>query len=399
MDTRNVCLSVTNISLAIDTETLLWIYNEHEASYRFPTIWFSLCVLVIGVFGNGLVVYSYGLKFNRTTANVYILWLAIFDLIGCLVGIPFETFTLRFPMMYGVDVPCRLFRYVTLVGYVCQIFILLCISVDRFFKVCRPFTRMPPMKTSRAILMLTVIGIVLSSSSLFIFGKMTITTCFPEVVGVTCSISDDVKDTIYPTIFYSVLSVITFACMIVIAVLYVFIVKEVLKWKRGSNYTSGSCQTCCAGNCGRRRARPTFAFLSMGESKTTKAGPNDIACKFSKDGTQEENNVEGRNLCSKAEVIRTESGFKDRANVNKTAVIFSVVSLSFIISYLPYFAGQILLKAQLVRFDDLTYDMKVLMEIFAKSYYLNNMTNPVIYSIFNTKFRNEIRNLFLGQWK
>ena len=94
--------------------------------------------MITGLIGNGFVVYAYGHCFKRSRANVYTYWLAICDISCCILNIPFEVFQIRYPLMYGETVSCKLFRTLALVLYSWQGLMLLCISFDRYAKICKP---------------------------------------------------------------------------------------------------------------------------------------------------------------------------------------------------------------------------------------------------------------------
>ena len=391
MQLRNICSSVTNLTLAIDKDTLIWMYNEREVSYRYPAIWFSLVILFAGLPGNGLVAYAYGMRFKRTTANIYILWLAIFDLTCCVVSIPFETFTLRFPMMYGANIPCKVIRAISVTAYVCQCLMLVCISLDRYYKVCDPLKSLQNKRPAYAVLMVILTGIFIACFSGVIYGKMTIRTCFPEVIVVTCSISDDVIGTVFPTVYYGILFLLFIGGMIVVAIVYVKIIGVVLRLKSRSkeskertNRKRGCLYTISYRNTTIYEETSHSAQITITLSTRNNGGdPAELRVQ-----NTSENRTDSGNLC------RVQSGFLDRAQIYKTTSIFLVVSVTFVLSYIPYLTGEILLKSEVVRFETLCDGMKAFMEIVAKSYYINNATNPVIYSVYNRNFRREIINLF-----
>ena len=394
MQIRNICSSVTNLTLAIDKDSLIWMYNEREVSYRYPAIWFSLFILFVGLPGNGLVAYAYGMRFKRTTANIYILWLAIFDLTCCVMSIPFETFTLRFPMIYGTNVPCKIFRAISVTAYVCQCLMLVCISLDRYYKVCDPLKSLQNKRPAYAVLMVILTGICIACFSGVIYGKMTIRTCFPEVTGVTCSISDDVIGTVFPTVYYGILFLLFIGGMIVVSIVYVKIIKVVLRLKSRSKESKGRAHR-------KRGCMYTISYRNTTiDEETIHSAEISITLSTRNNGdTQEglgdrdtsENTANSGNFC------RVQSGFLDRVQMYKTTSIFLVVTLTFVLSYIPYLTGEILLKSEIVKFEDLCGGMKAFMEIVAKSYYINNATNPVIYSVYNRNFRREIINLFAGR--
>lgn len=81
---------------------------------------------------------------------------------------------------------------------------------------------------------------------------------------------------------------------------------------------------------------------------------------------------------------RRKSTKKDRTRVAnlKTAVMLFVVTVVFIVTFLPAF----LMALQLLPYDIIIFYM----------YFANNVANPVIYSFMNKNFRDDLKKLFCG---
>lgn len=172
-----------NRTLAIlPADYILWHLNEKLFEKNKPAIIFLLISMVVGTVGNGLVVYVYGWCLRpNSSKNIFITWLAVFDLISCCVTIPFEAFDLRFPMLYGERTLCKMSRTLAFAVNITSGLILVLIAFDRLQITRPPYKSYTKKKTRLLILLVTVISFVVSIPALFVFGTKTIPTLFPGV--------------------------------------------------------------------------------------------------------------------------------------------------------------------------------------------------------------------------
>jgi hypothetical protein len=63
----------------------------------------GMMLMIIGVIGNTIVLYVYKFRFRRSTSRIFILSLAVFDLITCLLGMPFHIMDMLYPYMFVWD--------------------------------------------------------------------------------------------------------------------------------------------------------------------------------------------------------------------------------------------------------------------------------------------------------
>ena len=82
-----------------DLDTDLWatvLQRERDEMYlKLPTFLMLGILMVIGVPGNLFVLAVYHLKVKHSAYRVFVLCMAAFDLVNCLVGIPFEMVDLK----------------------------------------------------------------------------------------------------------------------------------------------------------------------------------------------------------------------------------------------------------------------------------------------------------------
>ena len=83
-----------------------------------------------------------------------------------------------------------------------------------------------------------------------------------------------------------------------------------------------------------------------------------------------------------------------QARARKTALLMFLISLAFIVSYLPHLALMLyrVLKEDFV--ENMDGDGRSIYRFFLRSYFLNCAINPVIYGVFDTRFRAAVKGLF-----
>ncbi|XP_054750528.2 D(2) dopamine receptor A-like [Lytechinus pictus] len=112
---------------------------------------FRSLILVAGILGNILIILVYVRKRIRTSTDVFILSLGIADLSVC-VAMPLKIFA-SYNRNYTNSGLCKLTHYSSLIGTFLSMFLTLCISIDRYFAVCRPMLKKKIVTPSRALKM------------------------------------------------------------------------------------------------------------------------------------------------------------------------------------------------------------------------------------------------------
>ncbi|CAG2189884.1 unnamed protein product [Mytilus edulis] len=118
---------------------LLKIENTFEAEALTPITVYLILLMITGVVGNTIVLYIYKFRFKRSTPRIFILSLAAFDLITCLLGMPYHILDMLYPYLFVWDTVCKVLSFALTFTILASIFILDLIAIDRYRKICRPF--------------------------------------------------------------------------------------------------------------------------------------------------------------------------------------------------------------------------------------------------------------------
>ncbi|ESO99554.1 hypothetical protein LOTGIDRAFT_158646 [Lottia gigantea] len=346
---------------------------------------------VLGIVGNAIAFYIYMKKREKSTSTIFILSLAVTDFLTCLIVVPYTIAAelLQYHLVY--DVVCKSYLFLITSNVPLSAFIMVAIGFDRYFCICHPFLHILTVKIAKiCVFLLTVFsfalgiitslqyGVYLESSRLIqtelpndteYYGEYYYIEpsnesqelpplpknftyygiCVPNEIILSNSTSD-----IYQKI-YAALFLFSF---IIVAVLYALIYRSILvrrawrnRCKRASCYTSV--------NCGE---------LGMEETQLTAVAVNGIAPPLI-------GAAMGKGPIRAAAALREKMMY---ANI-KTAAMLFVVTLIFIISYLPSW----LMGLELIPFNLIIYQL----------YFLNNVANPFIYAFMNRTFRDDLKQL------
>ena len=226
----------------LPVEYLLWISNEKQYEINRPTVIITVISIILGLIGNILVIYVFGFCFKRTTANIFVSCLALSDTFTCFF-LCFETLDLRYPL-YSGNYPeiCKTVRFLEVFCHSCSSILLVCIAMDRFYKICKPFIYISLKKVKRVLAWLIISMLLLSWPVAFIHGPETVVTPYPQVNGKDCADDDNFKGSVYSGLYFFLLLIITLCCIFAVVILYCRIYWAIIKWKFsivGENNNSG----------------------------------------------------------------------------------------------------------------------------------------------------------------
>uniref|UniRef100_A0A3Q2QTQ8 Opsin 4 n=1 Tax=Fundulus heteroclitus TaxID=8078 RepID=A0A3Q2QTQ8_FUNHE len=116
-----------------------------------------LVIGITGVVGNFLVIYAFSRSRSlRTPANMFIINLAITDLLMCITQAPiFFTTSMHKRWIFG-EKGCELYAFCGALFGICSMITLMVIAIDRYFVITRPLTSIGVLSRKRALLVLLV---------------------------------------------------------------------------------------------------------------------------------------------------------------------------------------------------------------------------------------------------
>ena len=144
---------------------------------------FLSSLIVIGLFGNVHVLYVYCRKYKKSNYRIYVLWLAILDILNCTITAPLVIFYLFTPVVYPNDIFCKIFRFMLYFFAMCSTSALVVIAVDRCRKVLKPLKRQITTTQAKKLCVLCLlVALVLSWPAIVLFGLTDAPTGIPGLL-------------------------------------------------------------------------------------------------------------------------------------------------------------------------------------------------------------------------
>ncbi|KAM4730070.1 melanopsin-A-like [Anableps anableps] len=119
-----------------------------------------LAIGVTGVVGNVLVIFAFSRSRSlRTPANMFIINLAVTDLLMCATQSPvFFTTSMHKRWIFG-EKGCELYAFCGALFGICSMITLMVIAIDRYFVITRPLTSIGVLSRKRALLILMAVWV------------------------------------------------------------------------------------------------------------------------------------------------------------------------------------------------------------------------------------------------
>ncbi|XP_063418013.1 cholecystokinin receptor type A-like [Mytilus trossulus] len=404
---------------------LLKIENAFEAEALTPITVYLILLMITGVIGNTIVLYIYKFRFKRSTPRIFILSLAAFDLITCILGMPYHILDMLYPYLFVWDTACKVLSFALTFTILASIFILDLIAIDRYRKICRPFKKQLSGIGSKIMSWVTVlIAIISAIPMLLIYGTAEVPTARnPNITGKACYVSDDYIESYFPLIY----DAFTFLIFIVSVFILVGFYSKVgvTIWKRRKFNESNESKRSGSG-----QSTPKTSIIQLNvitdeakesgnvqifDSNSLVTAPKDSPLPYrstTSDPKKERKNRKGLRLMPKPSSTAHDSSTIDhrstrsnksshRLHVTKkekrilriTGMLF-VITLIFIISFLPYLCIEIVNGLNDEFWDEKSISEIIFFNLLMRTYFINSMINPIIYWFLDHKFKEEVIRLF-----
>lgn len=413
--------NATNVSVAFP------VFEDLHNYHLIPVMVYVCILFVIGVPGNVFVCYIYYFKWTKKTSRVFILALAVFDLINNLVSLPTEIALLSNFHNFDHPILCKASRFLTFAMNSASATVLVGIGWDRLMGICY-WSKMRPMKIRTAKIIVAgavALAFVTGWPALFIYG--TFTHPFKPDQK-TCLYADEYIGSIYTTIFAWYVLGSNLVYNVILAILYFIIGRHIM-----SHQTSGKNGLDRFGPIRRSSAMSNSSVcedLYLADNLILKNGQckkgrfiwrsNSLNVKqYNSVENSRRNTMENQKPPTPSKLIRPKSSptlslspkpsaFSQtfstssgsyvtgrRYRTGKTTTTLFVVTMVFIISFVPYCVISItrLSNVKVFFYENASIVGKVFYHLFLRTYFLSSVLNPLIYNGFNAKFRAECKLL------
>ncbi|XP_064602507.1 5-hydroxytryptamine receptor 1-like [Liolophura sinensis] len=405
--------------------------NSSEVLSKWPVIFLLVFVLVAGVIGNGLVFLTSAVKRKRSSCSQFILHLAIYDMIACVTVIPVSLTGLLQRNIVHHNVVCKIFMFLCLLFALSSVVTLDLVAIDRFLKICRPFSYGISYEASKRLFFLEFItGLVFAMATLFFQGMTRVEDnssplyCYRGI----CLLNNDFYESEYRFVFNLMIAIVLAAMFLVLFVCYALVMRTILRRRSGYVTSLPKVVITQAPGCSDHQLLENMATISKvpehchpdstqeqsvsdcGQTTTFSLGSTgnliDLECAATDlDVGRSNTDISAQTLSvnfpktSSRKKSVTRPSCRRQASAIKSAKILSIVTLGFVLCWLPTWALGSFIRLHVRSAEKLlrmtpAHDNAVM--FFQFWYLTNHAVNPIIYAFMDQTFRKDCMRLLLG---
>ena len=374
----------------ISAEYILIGLNAKETSKHMGGIIFISLLMMTGVIGNGHVLAIFGRKMKPSNHRTFICVLGLVDMVACLVGMPFVLVDLTHQLTFTMTAICKTFRFVNYFVALTSSLLMLVVTIDRYRKVCHPLNWQISARMAKvACGLVTMFGVGSSWPTLFLFGHSTVETDHENITGVRCATDDQFVHTNYQKLFNTYLICVVIITFVVHIALYILICRTLV------NHDSGKLKI--------KTTEPRKSFhsteidmsdiaeLSVIHTSDSPIESRQSRNKFTKDASR-------KCASSKYKLAQSTRNIKNQAKhhleTRRITIIFFSIVVIFMISYIPHLTLKIIVHS--TKFlENLSLPGTIIYNIVRWCFFINSMSNAIVYMFLDKKFRSEVISFYL----
>ena len=383
-----VLINETGNSSCVPDERIVDLVRNGEAAILLPSIIYTAILMVLGLPGNFAVIFVYLFKMDKTPSRRFFISLAVCDFVNCSFGMPVELGLLS--NFYTFDYPwlCRISRFMNYFLNNTSSCLHIAIAFDRYRRVRYPLR---PAMTVGCFKLVCIIAVIFSFISacpaLFIYGTKSNWFEIPDVnrtfiLTKTCHV-DDSADKILRLAFSIYLLIATLLTFFMLITLYALITRVLV----------------------RRRTFLAHAYTCVKDPKhkSTKSARSTSTSNVLIHLTRPSDPDINIHAAVDSHVVMVEP-FRDRTHsdmsgvtihgiklrVGRTTFILFIVTLVFMLSFIPHL---VIINMRYTNQDVFTDLSRLGWQVFhvgLRSYLLNSAVNPMIYCFLNKDFRTKV---------
>lgn len=358
-----------------------FLFPNHEVLLQSltPVLVYMIVLFTLGIPGNICVLYIYLFKVRESTTRVFILALAMVDMIHCSLNMPVEIALLVNFDDFDYPVLCKISRFISSVVNNSSAFILIAIAIDRFKRICRPHGHMIDSKMAKKLVIAAWSFAVLTSWQMCVlYGTRTLKR------GKTCLISDHMQKTIFPTLFVYVLVVGQCITDLLLITFYSLVGREVcLRKAQRRHRRSQRISTDIS------QLRTSLDFSVETTPSPTSGKTDRFSFIFHRETSNESKSSQSRNSNNFSRESRGSS--IRRQILSKTTIMMFLVTVAFILSFVPHTMAVIIRYQAKGHIQSLSTSGMVTYQLFLRSYFMNSVLNPFIYCFVSKQFRKQFK--------
>ncbi|KAK3082878.1 hypothetical protein FSP39_007795 [Pinctada imbricata] len=198
--------------------------EAEEVKERLSLILILAILSIVGLVCNIHVIFVFVKKMRRSTYRVFVLTLAVIDILGCSISIPFQIVDETHPFSFTWPIACKLFRYLDTNLAIASALMLVVIAMERYRKICTPsHVQVTETKAIHMSLCVIFVSSLITSPALIVYGQQTMDIEEFNVTVSECSWDDHISNSIYGYLYYGLELLFIIFSMISITILYTMV--------------------------------------------------------------------------------------------------------------------------------------------------------------------------------
>lgn len=379
-------------------------WNSELAKLLIPNSFILTLYLLCGITGNILVIVVYTFKMKKHTEDRYFIpALAVSDLSACIVCASFGILLNMMQAQFTNNSLCKAYWFFAAFTTYMSILLLTIIAIHRYLKVCRPLRAQMSLFWKRvALLLALVLSILLGCPTSLLYGTVEFSNASGNLTGRRCSRMKDVNKT-GSTIYSGVVGLVLLSTITVLVVCYgkvgrtIFVhfkhmsksalSKNVQKGQSPSSSDLRSCDTSATHSTDLLTINPELSSVSIKQELNTDNSGIETS----------DTNVIAKGKTAKIKVktdkVSLDAGEKNRSIMYKFSLMFMVITIVFLICYLPKVILMVMEGRNPKFWENFSSGQRAGVLFVYRFYIVNNVVNPFIYTFMDMKFRQEAINL------
>lgn len=414
-------MSIPNVTCDVTSNYSCWIKIGQELNMRWAYLMvpveIMMCIfMAVGTFGNTLVLLVYSHRQQKTTANIFIMFLAGIDLFACVILHPY----IIYKLFHGYDQTwsefCKLFEFINHIILGLSGLALCLVAIDRYLAICHPVKYLLFDKhVAKAITTITVISVVGSLPILELYGATpTVEHVFSSTfVGFKCHYKLEYQNSTFLTTFGGCVLSLFMIEIVIMIILYKHVAVTAFRARRAVRPLSNA--HILAGIKPTTSSNSENKELSKGtqssDANNVTPGPS---AHFSDNVVTIQTNIfkktsifsvetKIRNVKISQQPLSDDFSSDYRRNYSenrnfssrlKAAKMLFFVTALYFLSWMPFFILRICESLSPNFWNDQSDTRLVIETMLNHVFYLNNAVNPIIYTLINKNFRLDCKKAF-----
>lgn len=400
--------------------------NKEQALIMIPSTILVIITMSVGLIGNLFTCYVYGFRLKMTPTYLFVVMLAIVDLITCAIITPGRIIQNVVPLMTTWDGMCKNHMVLSVFTGLATCGFLVAIAIDRYRRMCSPLKTQISMKGAKIITVAICLFCAIQGGIVTLYyGSVRKPTTYSNVFGHSCSAKIMKKINYYQLGFFAFYLLITIFTIFLLVALY-SIVLHTMKKIVNKNKTVVSQPPSKTENFRKRlsnaviqmklKADPSSTSSNMStntncsSTNTLEEVVTDIEENASSVSSVQQSSSSGvssgmssgdserpaaRNELAKKET-RTRSLKRAEDNMkrlNRTTVTMMMITAVFVVTYIPSVSAM-MVNAAVKAEQKMGTAAAIFYWLARHTFYISACLNPVIYGYRNQNFMDEVRLLF-----